>query len=616
MQYKSLTRIEAIRKANADPAYVNDRLYRLMFKEDLYIVAYEKIKSKPGNMTPGMDKTTLDQFSTNTVRNMIEKMKDESFSFRGARRVLIPKANGKTRALAVAPPTDKVVQEVMRMILEAIFEPTFSNNSHGFRAGRSCHTALRQIRDTWSGVTWVIEGDIKGCFDNIQHELLINTLRTRIKDERFITLIRKALNAGYFDNGAFFSGSLGAPQGSIISPILANVFLHQLDLKAEELIKEHNAGEEDSKARNPVYRKLVAKREHLQKKADTVQGDERNSLIEQIREIKKATLKLPPTLVSRNGFIRVKYVRYADDWVVGINGPRELAERLRAEIGDHLRNLGLELSMDKTHIRHAKTEPAKFLGTSFRVGSTSPKIMRIKRHGKWFTKRVAGWTPLMYAPVTDIVAKLCSKGFCSPQGEPTTINKWIHLDDYQIVEQVGSVWRGICNYYSFVDSFSNLNRIQYILQHAAAKTLATKHRSTRSKIFTKHGAKLRVRVRNEAGEEVKQVAMPLVKSWASKPNRFMIGEVDTNFLERNLRLRTRSKLGSPCVICDSNDRVAMHHVKHIRKLGSKLIGFTRIMAALNRKQIPVCHECHHRIHRGEYDGISLSSFAHPNVAAA
>ncbi|MDO7911645.1 reverse transcriptase domain-containing protein [Pseudomonas sp. 22-AL-CL-001] len=616
MQYKSLTRIEAIRKANADPTYVNDRLYRLMFKEDLYIVAYEKIKSKPGNMTPGMDKTTLDQFSTTTVRNMIEKMKDESFSLRGARRVLIPKANGKTRALAVAPPTDKVVQEVMRMILEAIFEPTFSNNSHGFRTGRSCHTALRQIRDTWSGVTWVIEGDIKGCFDNIQHERLINTLRTRIKDERFITLIRKALNAGYFDNGVFFSGSLGTPQGSIISPILANVFLHQLDLKAEELIKKHNAGEEDSKARNPAYRKLVAKRQYLQKKADTAQGDERDLLIKQIREIKKATLKLPPTLVSRNGFIRVKYVRYADDWVVGINGPRELAERLRTEIGDHLRNLGLELSMEKTHIRHAKTEPAKFLGTSFRVGSTSPKVMRIKRHGKWFTKRVAGWTPLMYAPVTDIVAKLCSKGFCNPQGEPTTINRWIHLDDYQIVEQVGSVWRGICNYYSFVDSFSNLNRIQYILQHAAAKTLATKHRSTRSKIFTKHGAKLRVRVRNEAGEEVKQVAMPLVKSWVSKPNRFMIGEVDTNFLERNLRLRTRSKLGSPCVICDSNDRVAMHHVKHIRKLGSKLVGFTRVMAILNRKQIPVCHECHHRIHRGEYDGISLSSFAHPNVAAA
>lgn len=329
------------------------------------------------------------------------------------------------------------------MILEAIFEPTFSSNSHGFRSGRSCHTALKQIRDTWSGVTWVIEGDIKGCFDTIQHDLLINALRTRIKDERFITLIRKALNAGYFDNGVFFSGSLGMPQGSIISPMLANVFLHQLDQKVEELIKEHNIGEEDRKARNPEYRRLVSKRECLQKKADTAQGAERDLLIEQIREIKKATLKLPPTLVSRNGFIRVKYVRYADDWVVGINGPRELADRLRVEIGDYLQNLELELSMEKTHIRHAKSEPARFLGTSFRVGSTSPKIMRVKRNGKWFTKRVAGWTPLMYAPVTDIVAKLSLKGFCNPQGEPTTINKWIYLDGYQIVEQVGSVW-GTC----------------------------------------------------------------------------------------------------------------------------------------------------------------------------
>lgn len=225
MQIQSFTRIEAIRKANAVPTYVNDRIYRLMFKEDLYIAAYEKIKSKPGNMTAGNDGTTLDEFSIKTIRNIIDRMKDESFSFRGARRVLIPKANGKTRALSVAPPTDKVVQEVMRMILEAIFEPTFSDSSHGFRVGRSCHTALKQVRDNWSGVTWIIEGDIKGCFDNISHDKLIDQLNLRIKDERFVNLIRKALKAGYFDNGAFFSGTVGTPQGSIISPILANIFL-------------------------------------------------------------------------------------------------------------------------------------------------------------------------------------------------------------------------------------------------------------------------------------------------------------------------------------------------------------------------------------------------------
>ncbi|MFL1529050.1 reverse transcriptase domain-containing protein [Pseudomonas sp. O230] len=616
MQNKSFIRIETLRKANADPNFVNDRIYRLMFKEDLYIAAYEKIKSKPGNMTAGNDGTTLDEFSIRTIRNIIDKMRDESFAFRGARRVLIPKANGKTRELSVAPPTDKVVQEVMRMILEAIFEPTFSDNSHGFRSGRSCHTALKQIREQWSGVTWVIEGDIKGCFDNISHEKLVTQLETRIKDERFVNLIRKSLKAGYFDKGAYFSGTIGTPQGSIISPILANIFLHQLDRKVEGLIQEHEMGKEDKKALNPAYRKLLSRRSYLQGKIARLEGTEREAAIAEIRAISNASLQMSPTLVSDNGFIRVKYVRYADDWVVGINGPKHLAEKLRAEIGEHLSTAGLELSLEKTHIRHAKTEKAKFLGTSLRVGSEKPKIMKVIRNGAVFRKRVAGWTPIMYAPVRELVEKLHAKGFCNSKGEPTAINKWILLDDIQIVEQVGAVWRGISNYYSFVDRFSMLTRIQYILQHAAAKTMAAKHRSSRSKIFSKHGASLRVRVKNAAGEVIRQVEFPLIRKWASSPNRFKTGTVDVNFLERNLRLRTRSKLGSPCVICASDDRVAMHHVKHIRKLGQEVKGFTRVLAILNRKQIPVCHECHHKIHRGKYDGISLNQFSLLHVAAA
>lgn len=616
MQNKSFTRIEAIRKANADPTYVNDRIYRLMFKEDLYIAAYEKIKSKPGNMTAGADGTTLDEFSIRTIRNIIDKMEDESFSFRGARRVLIPKANGKTRALSVAPPTDKVVQEVMRMILEAIFEPTFSDNSHGFRSGRSCHTALKQIRKNWSGITWIIEGDIKGCFDNIDHEKLIGELAKRIKDERFINLVRKALNAGYFEDGAFFTGELGTPQGSIISPILANIFLHQLDRKVEAIIEEHETGKEDKKAINPAYRKVQKRRVYLQKTLEKKQGADREAAIAEIKALKKQLLHMPPDLIASNGFIRVKYVRYADDWVVGVNGPKDLAEKIRAEIGEFLSIASLELSMEKTHIRHAKTETASFLGTNLRVGSASPKIMKISRNGSTFTKRVAGWTPLMYAPIGEIIKRLHTKGFCDREGKPTAINKWIYLDDTQIVEQVGAVWRGISNYYSFVDGFAKLSRIQYILQHAAAKTLAAKHRSSRSKVFSKHGANLRFRVRNGAGEVIRTVTFPLVVSWKSSPDRFKTNEVDTNFLERNLRLRTRSKLGSPCVICESGDRVAMHHVKHIRKLGKEVKGFNRVMASLNRKQIPVCHECHHKIHRGKYDGISLNQFALPHVAAA
>ena len=169
MENQALVRLEALRKRNADRGWVNFDLYRLLYRPELYEVAYERIKSKPGNMTPGTDGTTLDGFSRTVIADLIERLRDESFQFRPARRTHIPKANGKTRPLGIPSPRDKVVQEVLRMILEGIYDSPhgayFLDTSHGFRPNRSCHTALREFSTKWTGVTWIIEGDIKSCFD-------------------------------------------------------------------------------------------------------------------------------------------------------------------------------------------------------------------------------------------------------------------------------------------------------------------------------------------------------------------------------------------------------------------------------------------------------------------
>lgn len=198
------------------------------------MLAYERIKSEPGNMTPGTDSETLDGFSMDEINKLVREMKTEKYQCKPVRRTYIPKSNGKLRKLGIPSVRDKVVQEVVRMILEAVYdsphESYFKDASHGFRRERSCHSALRDIQRRWTGVTWFLEGDIQNCFDDIDHEQLIEIIREKIKDERFINLIRKLLNAGYQDLDEVRKVSLaGTPQGGIVSPILANIYLHKLD---------------------------------------------------------------------------------------------------------------------------------------------------------------------------------------------------------------------------------------------------------------------------------------------------------------------------------------------------------------------------------------------------
>lgn len=619
MSYKDLERLEVLRKKNVDPTWVNDDLYRLMYRPDFYVVAYERLKSKPGNMTPGADGTTIDGFSMETIEKIISQMRDESFGFSRARRVQIPKAKGGTRPLGIATPRDKVVQEVIRLILEAIYDspygPSFSDNSHGFRSYRSCHSALKSIRNTWNGVTWIVEGDVKAAFDNIDHETLIGTLRKRISDERFLNLIWKALTAGYYEFKKPINSIVGTPQGSIVSPILCNVFLHELDKFSEGLIAKYETG--SAPKRNPEYRRITARVERIRKEmgANALRSETRQNLALQLKTT-SVELRQTNPVVNNGQYIRLKYVRYADDWCMGVNGPVEIAEKIRNEISEFMsKTLKLELNMEKTHIRHAKSEEAFFLGTRIRVGSETPRVSRVLRHGKTFLKRNAGWTPVMMAPVNKLVERLHLKGVCDKAGNPVAKYAWATLDDDQIVDMYSSVWRGLANYYSFVDNLGTMTRVQYILKYSAAKTLAMKHRSSVRKVFLKHGDSLRVRKETSKGK-LATTQFFLLKEWSKNPNAFSIGLMETpdEIFRRHQRLRTRSKLGEDCVVCGSTENIHMHHTRSIRTIGVKVTGFNRLLAKINRKQIPVCIDCHKKIHNGEYDGMSLTDLSNPEVA--
>ncbi len=603
---KVIKRLEIIRKLNAKRKWINDSLYKLMLEEDMYVLAYERLKSNPGNMTPGMDGETLDGFSVEEISKVISQMKSESYQCRPVRESFIPKANGKLRRLGIPCPRDKVVQEVVRIILEAVYDsphgPYFSEHSYGFRRRKSVHDALKEIQTKWSGMIWLVEGDIKSCFDDIDHHILVDILRKKIKDERFLSLIWKFLKAGYQDLERTRHDSLaGTPQGGIASPILANIYLHELDTFVEQMQVELEKG----KKRKPNHEyELISDRRYRMAKAGKADSEEFKRLGVQMRKL--------PSLDTRDpNFVRIKYVRYADDWLIGVIGSHDLAEEIKNRVGEFLKDkLALTLSQDKTRITNARTEEAEFLGYRIRKGRTrdAQKVTTSTNSSRrQFKRRSTGMEVVLKTQMDKLIKQLSTKGFCDGKGTPKHKAGWTLLDEDQIISLYSSINRGIQQFYRPADNWPELQRIQYILKYSLAKTLALKKKVSITRVMKSRD--IGVQVTNKNGQ-ARNIMFFRNTDWTVKRDAFK-NSPDIDLVRMNVRLRTRSKLGLPCVVCGDPNKVQMHHVRHIRKMdGGVPKGFTRVMAALNRKQVPVCKTCHEKIHRGEYDGLRLKDLAY------
>lgn len=616
MSDKALRQLEVLRKRNADRTWVNRDVYRLLYKPDLYEVAYVQLRSDPGNMTAGTDGKTLDNFSIKTIARLIESVRDESFQFKPAKRVYIPKANGKMRPLGIPSPVDKIVQGAIRMVLEAIYDSPrgafFSNSSHGFRPNRSCHSALRKFGETWTAVPWFVEGDIKACFDEIDHHVLVALMQRKIDDGRFIGLIWKALRAGYLWMHERKDTLMGTPQGSGISPILANIYLHELDVFVEQLRVMHEKG--DKRRIDPEYKRIQMNRLYALKVSDGTAADDRA-----IRLLTKQMRRLPSHDTHDPNYVRIRYLRYADDWILGVIGPRSLAEELKEEIRVFLlEHLKLTLSPEKTLITHAATEEARFLGVRLKMARNKPGdalVRTVRRAGnRVFKRRVTGYWPQLLAPIDKLVARLHTKGFCDKAGFPGSKTAWTVLDADQLIRLYNSNLWGLLDYYRFVDNYGAMSRIQYILRFSLAKTLAHKFKVSMKQIFRKYGKNLCYRWQLPNGT-IREVLFKENTDWSVNRDGYMVNPPNIDLLRWHVTLRSKSKLGFPCLICGCEQNVEMHHVRHIRKMGVRRpTGFTAVMNALNRKQVPVCSECHDKIHRGEYDGIRLQDLAYDFTA--
>lgn len=592
--------LNIIREKNLkNPQWINHDLYRQLYNPTLHVLAYERQKSKPGNMTPGTDRKTLDGYGIDDIQATIELLKLEQYEPKPVRRIYIPKkAKGKFRPLGIPSPRDKIIQECIRLILEAIYESGFHENSHGFRPGRSCHTALESLRRNWVGTKWVIEADITKCFDNIDHLRLLDILRERIQDDRFINLIRKFLKAGYLENWEYHKTYSGTPQGSVISPILTNIYLDKLDRKLEAISQQYTQGR--TREHNTNYYGLLGMRKQL-----LLQGEEnpwlRKNLAKPIREINRRILQTPVYEFNDPSYIRVKFLRYADDVIVGIIGPKALAEQIREEMSDFLKeDLKLELNQQKTVIKHPATERAQFLGYLFQTAHPRWRRRNLQRKGSPHNviqtiKTTTGNITLL-VPLSNINEKL--KKYMK-NGQPACMRGYSNQPIDHIIEHYNGTLRGWYNYYQLAENVGQLNHARYVFRYSLAKTIACKEKSSVSKVFRKYGKAITFQKPN--GRKICLFNQPMKQVKKAKGANTNLDTIPTWWPRR-----TQSRLTDSCVVCGNSEQIEMHHVRHIRKRGEALQGFSLYLASINRKQVPVCHQCHRDIHNGKYDGASLA----------
>lgn len=577
------------------PEFKFNRLYRILYNPDIYVKAYSNIYSNKGSSTSGVDEKNADGFSKDKVEKIIATIRDESYQPNPSKRTYIPKKNGTKRPLGIPSFTDRLVQEACRMIMEAIYEPSFTNTSHGFRPNRSCHTALTVINKTFTGVNWFIEGDIKGFFDNIDHHVLIGILRKKIVDEKFIRLMWKFLRAGYVEDFKFNKTYSGTPQGGIISPILANIYLNEFDLFMEKLKKEFDNGNPKQQQRNPQYRNLEYRLSKVRKQMDKCEDDDKEGLLSEYKQLRKEMMTTPH-ISDHNGYKSLKYVRYADDFLIGVNGSKKDCKQIKEQIHDFMqKELKLELSIDKTLITNS-SDYAKFLGYEITIGGNERTYQIGKTQCRSARRNIR-----LFMPKDVIIKAINEKNMVMD----INANKWkmnarpllINLSELEIVSIYNAEIRGLYNYYQLAENVTHkMWQYRYVAEYSCLKTLAAKHKSSVRKMIKK----LRidkywgVKYQTQNGE---RICYFYRDGFRRKKIPFK-GDPDpiTNIMMYMGRTELEQRINANvCEWCGKHDdHCEVHHVKRLKDLKGKTF-WEKLMIERNRKTLVLCHECHNKI---------------------
>lgn len=566
-----------------------ERLYKLLYNKELYLIAYAKLYPNSGAMTKGATNETVDGMSIKKIEKLIDDIRHERYKWTATRRMYIPKKNGKQRPLGIPTWSDKLLQEVIRMILEAYYEPQFSNSSHGFRPQRGCHTALSEIQ-TWKGTKWFIEGDISKYFDTINHDILIGILSKSIKDNRFIRLLQNLLKAGCLEEWKFNKTISGTPQGGVISPLLANIYLNEFDnFVKTELIPKYTKGKRQKA--NPEYSKLSCKIAMCNKDKDFLTA----------KKLKIERRNIPSIDTKNAEYRRLKYVRYCDDFILGFNGSKQEAKEIKAEIATWIKaNLKLELSEEKTLITHATTTAAKFLGYDIKVQKANDYVDPTGRRG-------ANGVVALFVPA-EVIKKKCANYM--KNGKTIHIGKLLHDDDFSIVARYGQEYRGVVQYYLMAQNVSWLHQLQWIMQGSLLKTLAYKHKSSMKKMKRKYACEI---ADEKSGKTLKCLKV-VIEREDKKPLLAQFGGISLTHKRKTViddkpykiwggRTELLKRLlADTCELCGSTKDIEVHHIRKLSDLKTKGKAekpiWIQIMATRKRKTLVICRECHNNIHSG------------------
>lgn len=589
-----LARISQNSLANKEEVFT--KLYRYLLRPDIYFVAYKNLYANNGAATKGVNEDTADGFSEAKINSIIKALADETYQPMPVRRTYIQKKNNrkKLRPLGIPTFTDKLVQEVLRMILEAVYEPIFLDVSHGFRPKRSCHTALKQLRREFNGTRWFVEGDIKGCFDNINHTVLVGLLSNKIKDARITKLIYKFLKAGYLENWQYHKTYSGTPQGGIISPLLANIYLHELDKFVMKLKSEFDTPGVGQIT--PEYRELHNEIKRLSHRLTKVTGEEREMVLAEYKPKRQKLMTIPCTAQTDK---KLKYVRYADDFLIAVKGNREDCQWIKSKLAEFIGDtLKMELSEDKTLITHS-SKCARFLGYDVRVRRSG----KIKRGGPGHVKmRTLNGGVELLVPLNDKIRQFVfTKGVAIQKEDgsmfPVHRKYLVGLTDLEIVSVYNAELRGICNYYGMASNFCKLHYFSYLMEYSCLKTLASKHKTSLSKIIDKFNdgtGKWGVPYETKLGNKRRYFANYAdCKGKGSATDYISNAAIVYGYAVNTLENRLKAKVCELCGTTES-DHYEVHHINKLKNLKGKE-RWEIAMIAKHRKTLVVCRDCHRSI---------------------